>query len=169
MQPLPLCFYGNKILRKKTVPVVQFDDELARFAEQMIETMYANEGVGLAAPQVGDLRRMFVIHQDIAPDEQQVFINPEIFEESEDEQKAEEGCLSIPGFQEEVSRPAVISMRACDLSGQQFVVTHAEELLARALQHELDHLDGILFIDHINIVRRKLLATKLKKLAKTYN
>lgn len=137
---------GDDVLRKKCKNVDKIDDRLLTLINDMIETMYEADGVGLAAPQVGILKRVFVIdvYDDYGP---RVFINPEILE-TKGSQVGEEGCLSVPGISEEVDRPYYVKVKAINEKGEEFVL-EAEELLARAVCHENDHLDGVLFIDHV--------------------
>lgn len=140
-----LRFNDDEILRKKCRVVDDINDRIKILVEDMIETMYENNGVGLAAPQVGILKRIFVVDaMDGAGS--RVFINPEILEKS-GEQTDEEGCLSLPGRHKPVKRANKIKIKALDVNGNEFVL-NAEEFLARAIQHEYDHLEGVLFIDH---------------------
>ena len=140
-----LRFNDDEILRKKCRVVDDINDRIKVLVEDMIETMYENNGVGLAAPQVGILKRIFVVDaMDGAGSS--VFINPEILEKS-GEQTDEEGCLSLPGRHKPVKRANKIKIKALDVNGNEFVLD-AEEFLARAIQHEYDHLEGVLFIDH---------------------
>ena len=137
--------YGDDVLRKKCREVEEIDKRLLVLIKDMLETMYDADGVGLAAPQVGILKRLFVIDIGDGP---LVFINPEIIETS-GKQIDEEGCLSLPGKMEEVMRPNYVRARALNEKGQEFEI-EAEELLARAILHEYDHLNGTLFIDRVN-------------------
>lgn len=137
---------GDEVLRKKSKVVEEVNPRIITLIRDMAETMYEADGVGLAAPQVGILKRIFVI--DIYDDEGlRVFINPEILE-VKDTQLGEEGCLSIPGVSEEVERPNYVKVKAFNERGEEFIL-EAEELLARAILHENDHLNGVLFVDHI--------------------
>lgn len=136
--------YGDPILRKKCREVDQIDERLLTLIEDMKETMYEADGVGLAAPQVGILKRLYVIDIGEGP---LVFINPEIIE-TNGSQVDEEGCLSLPGETEEVMRPNYVRARALNEKGEEFEI-EAEELLARAILHEYDHLNGTLFIDRV--------------------
>lgn len=137
---------GDDILRKKCKKVETIDKRLLTLIKDMTETMYDADGVGIAAPQVGILKRLFVI--DVYDGEgPRVFINPEILETS-GEQNGEEGCLSVPGVSEEVRRPNYVKVKATNEKGEEFIL-EGEELLARAICHENDHLDGVLFIDHV--------------------
>ena len=162
--PLSLRYYGDPILRVKTVPVSDFTPELRDFVQGMFECMYRAEGVGLAAPQVGERIRVFVV--DVPGDEdtprvKRAFVNPVIVEKV-GSMTGEEGCLSIPGFRADVKRAAHVVVDAHDENGVAFRV-EADGLLARALQHETDHLDGVLFIDRLGALQRKLLEGKLKR------
>ena len=139
---------GEEILRQKCEPVKpeEINDEMRALFEEMFETMVSANGVGLAAPQVGIAKRFFVI--DVGDDVKRVFINPEIIKTSAETSIYEEGCLSLPGFSEEIVRPVKVSVSALDENGKPFVINDADGLLARCIQHENDHLDGILYIDH---------------------
>lgn len=141
--------YGEEPLRNDSEPVSEINDDIRRLVEDMFETMYASNGVGLAAPQIGKNIRLAII--DIGEDPL-VFINPEIIKATGKE-TCDEGCLSFPGLSEKVQRATRVIARATDLDGQDFEI-EAEGLLARAIQHELDHLDGVLFIDRISKARR---------------
>jgi peptide deformylase len=159
--------YGDPVLEKSCDSVENFNTtELRDLVENMFETMYANKGVGLAAPQVGVSQRLTIIDTSAGekPDAKLVLINPEILVK-EGKQVGEEGCLSIPGFREDVSRAMKVRMRAQDVDGNFFEVD-GEELLARAMQHELDHLNGILFLSHLSPLKRDLIKRKIRKLAK---
>lgn len=158
--------YGDPVLETKADPVTEFDGELRQLAADMFETMYANKGVGLAAPQVGVSRRLAVIDPSAGEEESEklVLVNPEILVK-EGTQIGEEGCLSIPGFREDVKRAWRVRVRAQDLDGN-FFETEGEELLARAIQHEIDHLDGILFLQHLSLLKRDLIKRKIRKLVK---
>ena len=150
MAILKILKYGDEILRKKSKEVSKVSKKIRILAENMIDTMYANNGVGLAAPQVGEKIRMFVIDvsQDDEPLNPIVFINPKIIKKS-GAIKSNEGCLSFPKAYIDVRRYKNIMVKALDLNGRPFIMEAKDgELLARAIQHEYDHLDGILFIDH---------------------
>lgn len=137
---------GDEILRKKCRKVEKIDDRLLTLIQDMAETMYDADGVGLAAPQVGILKRLFVI--DVYDGEGiRVFINPEILE-TKGKQDGEEGCLSVPGVSEEVVRPNYVKVKATNEKGEEFIL-EGEELLARAICHENDHLNGVLFTDYL--------------------
>ena len=135
---------GDTVLRQECRKVEKIDNRLLTLIEDMINTMYDADGVGLAAPQVGILKRLFVIDIGDGP---LVFINPEILETS-GSQTGEEGCLSVPGRYEEVTRANYVKARALNEKGEEFIL-EAEELLARAICHENDHLNGVLFVDHL--------------------
>jgi len=158
--------YGDPVLETKAEPVTEFNEELKQLAADMFETMYANKGIGLAAPQVGVSKRLTVLDHSAGEDESAklVLVNPEILVK-EGVQIGEEGCLSIPGFREDVKRAYRVRVRAQDLEGN-FFETEGEELLARAIQHEIDHLDGILFLQHLSLLKRDLIKRKIRKLVK---
>jgi peptide deformylase len=146
---------GSPILRQNTVPVTTFNPELHRLIDDMFETMYWARGIGLAAPQVGRSERLAVIDVDENPF---VIINPEIVR-SEGKIKGEEGCLSIPELFGDVERAALVTVRALDRDGKKFEIDGAE-LMARCLQHEIDHLDGRLFIDYLGVLKKRMLMSK---------
>jgi peptide deformylase len=163
----PIVKYGDPVLEMPAETVKEFDTpELHKLLEDMFESMYAARGVGLAAPQIGIARRIAVIDTSAGEDPSQklVLINPEIVN-VEGGQTGEEGCLSIPGFREQVRRGKRVSVRAQNAKGETFDVT-GEDLLARALQHETDHLNGRLYISHISALKRDLIRRKVRKLAK---
>ena len=157
----------DKRLRLVSAPAKKIDVELRRLVDDMFETMYEAPGIGLAAIQVGAAKR--VVTMDLAkkeePKEPRVFINPEIVWASEEKATYEEGCLSIPEFYEEVERPAQVKVRYLDLEGKAQEI-EAAGLLATCLQHEIDHLNGVLFIDHISKLKRDRVAKKFAKAAK---
>lgn len=159
--------YGDPVLEQRAATVTEFDTpELNEMIADMWETMYAAKGVGLAAPQIGIGKRVSVIDISVGDDASKkiVIINPEIVSQ-EGKQIGEEGCLSIPGFREPVSRANKVSVRAQDACGQA-IELEGEELLARAFQHEIDHLNGILFINHLSALKRDIIRRKIKKLQK---
>jgi len=164
MAVLRIRKYGDPVLRRKAERVEDIDDEIRRLAQDMMETMYAYDGVGLAANQVGELRKVVVV--DISPHDPTfkplILINPVVVE-GYGEEGFEEGCLSLPDITAEVIRPAQVLVRAISLEGDE-VEIEADGLLARVLQHEIDHLDGVLFIDRLPFIRRRLLRGQLKKL-----
>jgi peptide deformylase len=160
--------YGDPILEAPSQAVSSFGtSELSQLVEDMFETMYANKGVGLAAPQVGVSLRLTVIDCSFGEDASQklVLVNPEIVS-LEGTQIGEEGCLSIPGFREDVKRARVATVRAFDPDGSAIEVT-GEDLLARAIQHEIDHLNGVLFISHLSMLKRDLIKRRIRKLVKS--
>lgn len=158
---LDIITYGNETLTKKAEPVTEFGPELAAFIEELYEAMKRGRGIGLAAPQVDRLTRVFVTGVD--GDKLRAFVNPEIVLTSPEEVDYEEGCLSLPGLYTMVKRPETIKIQAQNEKGRPFVL-EASGLLARVLLHENDHLNGVLFIDRLNAARReKALAQYLRK------
>jgi peptide deformylase len=163
----PIVKYGDPVLERVADVVEEFDTpELHTLVEDMFESMYAARGVGLAAPQIGISRRIAVIDCSAGEDPSQrlVCINPEILR-VEGKQEGEEGCLSIPGFREQVKRGKRVTIRAQNEKGEFFEKT-GEDLLARAFQHETDHLMGRLYISHVSVLKRDLIRRKIKKLVK---
>ena len=162
----PIVKFGNPVLEKSSEPVTVFDGELHKLVDDMFESMYAAHGVGLAAPQIGIGRRIAVIDVTFKEDPKAklVLINPEIIR-TEGRHTQSEGCLSIPDFRENVSRPNVVTVRAQDVHGDFFEKT-GEELLARALLHETDHLNGKLYISHLSALKRDLIRRRIRKLMK---
>jgi peptide deformylase len=160
-----ILHFPDKRLRVPGKPVTEFDDELRKVIDDMAETMYDGQGVGLAAPQIGLALRLFIIdvanNDEDAPSELRVFVNPEITERV-GEIIWNEGCLSFPGVREDVKRAERVTVRAQDASGKSFEL-EAEGLLAVAIQHEIDHLDGKLIIDHLSILRRRLVRRAMSK------
>jgi len=161
--PQPILTYGHPILRQAARAVGDITGELQRLIDDMVETMYAAPGVGLAANQVGSPHRVFVANpsEDRDPAQLLVLINPELVE-SDGEIVAEEGCLSIPDFREEVRRARRVLVRGLDRNEHPIEV-EGEDLLARIVQHELDHLNGVLFVDRLSPAKRDILLRKLKK------
>lgn len=164
----PLIILPDPVLRLVSKPLETVDSRVLKLADDMLETMYDAPGIGLAAIQVGEPLRLLVI--DVAKEEEgrkpQVFINPEIIASSDTRSTYEEGCLSIPGYYAEVERPAEITVNYIDRDGKQQQLA-AEGLLATCLQHEIDHLDGVLFIDHISRLKRDMVVKKFTKASKT--
>ena len=150
MSILDIRVLGDPILRQATTPVATVTDELRRLVKDMFATMYHARGIGLAAPQVGRTERITVIDVDEQP---LVLVNPQVLDGT-GRAKGEEGCLSIPDIYGDVERPRSVTVRAQDLDGKTFEI-EASDLLARCLQHEIDHLDGRMFIDHLSVLRRK--------------
>ena len=159
MAILEIKEYGEPVLREKSLPVKEITPEILNLIRDMAETMYAASGVGLAAPQVGVTKRIIII--DGEEEGLIVLVNP-MMVKSEGEVIEEEGCLSIPGVYSEVKRSLKVTVKALNESGDPIEITK-EGLMARALQHEIDHLEGILFVDRIGKVKRQLLLNKLKK------
>jgi peptide deformylase len=162
----PIVKYGDSILEKPAKSVTTFDAELAELAEDMFATMYAAQGIGLAAPQIGKSIRMAVVDVTSGKNAEAkiVLVNPDIVA-GEGEKREEEGCLSIPGFRGYVVRPQFVTIKAQDAKGEPFEI-RGEDLLARAFCHEIDHLNGILFLQHLSMLKRDLIRRKIKKLRK---
>jgi peptide deformylase len=158
--------YGAVELRTVSKPVDAFDAALEKIAQNMIETMYSSPGIGLAAPQIGLNIRLVTMDLSVGEDPNQLIVicNPEILA-TEGEQKCDEGCLSIPDFSDTVVRPLKMSIRGLNLKGEE-VRYEAEDLLTRCFSHEIDHLNGILFVDRLSPLKRSLIKNKIKKLAK---
>ncbi len=158
--------FGNPVLEKPAEKVTVFDEELKKLIDGMFESMYAAHGVGLAAPQIGISRRIAVVDVTFQEDPKAklVLVNPEIIH-AEGKHTQSEGCLSIPDFRENVKRALKVTIRAQDVHGKFFEKT-GEELLARAFQHETDHLNGKLYISHISALKRDLIKRKIRKLVK---
>ena len=167
MAKLKLYEYPHPILKQKTSKVEAVDDEVRKLLDDMLETMYASNGCGLAAPQIGVSKRIAVI--DIAHEGEEpnplYMVNPEIIWRSEEKEVYEEGCLSVPGQRAEVERPASVKIKYLDYYGDEQELL-AEDFLAVAAQHELDHLEGILYIDHLSRLKRQMLLKKLEKFRK---
>lgn len=162
----PIVMLGDPVLRTAAQPVEDFDSDLRALVTDMFETMYHAEGVGLAAPQIGLSRRILVIdtrREDDPDGGRLALVNPEIVAVSRDTEKASEGCLSIPGLEEFVERPSAVEVRGFDPDGNE-VTIEADDLLGRALQHEIDHLDGVLFLDRVSALKRRILLKKWRKL-----
>jgi peptide deformylase len=162
----PIVKFGDPVLERPAAPIADFNGELRRLADDMFESMYAAHGVGLAAPQIGISKRIAVIDVTFQedPTAKIVLVNPEIIH-TEGRLTSDEGCLSIPDFREKVTRPRRVTVRAQDLHGKTIEIS-GEELLARALVHETDHLNGKLYINHISALKRDMLKRKIRKLIK---
>jgi peptide deformylase len=162
----PIVKFGNPVLEKPSETVTVFGEELQKLVDDMFESMYAAHGVGLAAPQIGIARRIAVIDVTFKEDAKAklVLINPEIIH-TEGKHTQNEGCLSIPDFRENVTRPSKVTVRAQNVHGKTFEKT-GEELLARALLHETDHLNGKLYISHLSALKRDLIKRKIRKMMK---
>ena len=158
---LPILEYPDPRLKKVAAPVTAFGPEVERLVADMAETMYAAPGIGLAATQVDVHRRVIVIDISENHDELRVFINPEILA-AEGEAECEEGCLSVPGYFDKVTRAARVKVRAQDAKGRSFTV-EAEGMLAVCIQHEMDHLVGKVFVDYLSPLKRARVSTKLRK------
>ena len=169
MAILPILVAPHPVLKKVAEPVETVDDEIRRILEDMLETMYDAPGIGLAAPQVGISKRMLVI--DVAARDEEPrpmkIINPEILNQSADLSTYDEGCLSFPDQYAEVKRPATVRLRYLDETGTQHEI-EADGLLATCVQHEIDHLDGIVFVDHISSLKRGMIMRKVQKWKKTH-
>jgi peptide deformylase len=162
-----IVLFGEPVLEKQAATVTEFDTpELHKLIEDMFESMYAAKGVGLAAPQIGIGKRIAVVDLSVSEDPAQkiLLINPEIIRK-DDFQTSEEGCLSLPGFREQVTRPKSVTVRAQNIKGESFEMP-GEELLARAFCHEIDHLNGRLYISHVSALKRDLIRRKVRKLVK---
>jgi peptide deformylase len=167
MALLPIIVAPDPRLKRTAEPVAEVDEALRRLADDMLETMYAAPGIGLAAPQVGELKRLIVL--DVAPKagprDPHLLINPEILWVSEEDSTASEGCLSLPEHYADVVRPRAIRVAFLDRQGERRML-EAEGLLATCIQHEIDHLDGLLFVDHISALKRNMILRKLLKAKK---
>ncbi|MEC7839423.1 MAG: peptide deformylase [Chlamydiota bacterium] len=171
---LPLSYYGDPVLRKKGEPVMEITDEIKKFVEDMIETMEAENGIGLAAPQVGRSLRIFITHVPTLHEDNEVdsgtlrvFINPEILEFSEEQTVISEGCLSIPSITGDVIRPYRVKVKALDLEGNEFIEEFTG-LESHCVLHENDHINGVLFIDRVKGKERKKLDPLLRKVKESY-
>ena len=166
MPVVPIRKYGDEVLRRPTELIRNFDGELQSLIDDMVQTMYAAPGIGLAANQIGISKRLAVIDLSVGkrPNELHVLVNPEIVERI-GEQNEDEGCLSVPDFTESVARPARVSIRFLDRNGEPREMA-GEGLLARAMCHEIDHLDGKLYVDHLRGFKRDRIVRKIQKLAK---
>jgi peptide deformylase len=162
----PIVKFGNPVLDKPAEPVTVFDDELKKLVDDMFESMYEARGVGLAAPQIGISKRLAVIDVTFKedPDAKLVLANPQIIH-TEGKHRQPEGCLSVPDFREPVTRASRVTVRAQDVNGRWYEKT-GEDLLARALLHETDHLNGKLYLSHISSLKRDLIKRKIRKLIK---
>jgi len=168
MAKRPILILPDPLLRKVAAPVERVDDRVRQLAEDMLETMYDAPGIGLAAPQVGVLERVVVcdvVTEEGAEPEPRVLVNPEVIARHEETKVYEEGCLSIPEYTEDVTRPAQVTVRFTDLQGEEREL-QADGLLAVCLQHEIDHLNGVLFIDHLSRLKRERVIKKFQKQAR---
>ncbi len=162
MARLEVRLLGDPVLRRKAEPVAEITDAVRTLLDQMLETMYAEDGVGLAGPQVGESVRVIVVDPREEEQPALALINPVVIAASEDTSRREEGCLSIPGLSDVVERPAEVVVEALDRGGES-VRIEADGLLACILQHEIDHLDGVLFLDRVSPLKRKMLLNKWQK------
>jgi peptide deformylase len=162
----PIVKYGDPVLERPGAVIKKFDEELQQLVDDMFASMYAANGVGLAAPQIGKSIRLTVIDVSNGKNAEAkiVLINPEIIH-AEGEVREEEGCLSLPGFRGYVVRPQFVTVRAQNLKGESFEI-RGENILARAFCHEIDHLNGVLFLQHLSMLKRDLIRRKIKKLRK---
>jgi peptide deformylase len=162
----PIVKYGDPVLEKPGASITKFDSELEELAEDMFASMYAAQGAGLAAPQIGKSIRIAVVDVTAGknPEAKIVLVNPEIIH-AEGEKREEEGCLSIPGFRGYVVRPQFVTVKAQNAKGEWFEMK-AEDYLARAFCHEIDHLNGILYLQHLSMLKRDLIKRKIKKMKK---
>ncbi len=163
MAILPILQYPDARLKTKAATVTEFNDELRQLAADMAETMYKAPGVGLAATQVNRHVRMIVIDISEEKNDLKILVNPQLVSSSEEEKPWEEGCLSLPGVYEKVKRPAFVTIKAQDLDGNTFEL-ECDGLLAVCVQHEMDHLEGLVFVDHLSLLKKNRAVTKLKKL-----
>lgn len=166
----PVTVFGDPILRKKAEPVTNDFQDLKGFIENMFDTMYNSDGVGLAAPQVGKAIRIFVIDSDIDDEDElpgikKAFINPEIVEKSGEEWVMNEGCLSLPEIREDVLRPETVKIKYFDEEFNEHVETYSG-FTSRVIQHEYDHLEGVMFVDYLNPLRKRILKSKLSAISK---
>ena len=162
----PIVKYGAEVLTRPATRVTKFDADFETLSADMFESMYAAQGVGLAAPQIGKSMRLAVIDVTVGknPEAKLVLVNPEIIH-AEGEHRDEEGCLSVPGFRGAVIRPQFVTVRAQNAKGETYEM-RGEGLLGRAFCHEIDHLDGVLFIQHLSLIKRDLIKRKIRKLSK---
>ena len=166
----PIVAYGHPILKKQAQEIEEDDIDVKQLAEDMFETMYNASGIGLAAPQIGKSIRMFIADATPLEDEEvgewkQVFVNPEIIEENGDDWAFEEGCLSIPNIREDVLRPAKLKINYFDENWEEHTEVF-DGMQARIIQHEYDHIEGILFTDHLTAFKKRLLKSKLTSISK---
>ena len=165
MAALPIRIYGDSVLRKRAKEITLVDEKIRRLASEMLGTLKNAGGIGLSANQVGEEKKIFVVDRSLfqADDSPLIIINPEIVD-LHSEQTEEEGCLSVPGIYADVKRSLELTVKGIDLNEKEIIV-EAKGLLSRVLAHEIDHLNGVLFIDHLSSIKRKLLSKKLKKLS----
>lgn len=152
--------YGDELLRQKAEKIEKIDDEIVNLSKRMLEIIKQDKGIGVAGPQIGVMKRIFVVH--VEGDEERIFINPSLLETSHETSKYEEGCLSVPGIYAQVVRSQTIKIQAWNERGRPFTL-EASGLLARVILHEYDHLEGVLFLDHLPEKKRDKLVEKYKK------
>jgi len=162
---LPIRIYGDSVLRKRAKEITLVDEKIRKLASEMLGTLKNAGGIGLSANQVGEEKRIFVVDRShfLVDESPLIIVNPVVVD-SRGEQIEEEGCLSIPGTYADVNRPLELTIKGIDLNEKEIIV-EAKGFLSRVLAHEIDHLNGILFIDHLSSIKRKLLSKKLKKLS----
>lgn len=167
MTILPILVVPDPRLKQVCEPVKQIDDDLLTYMQDMVETMYASDGIGLAAAQVNCQKRLFVadVQKDDEPKGPHFFLNPEILEYSDEKDFYEEGCLSIPGQFADIERPVAIKLRYMNEKGD-IIEKDFDKMMARVIQHEIDHLDGVLFVDHLPPVKKSMLIKRGNKFAK---
>ncbi len=165
MSVVPIRLYGDPVLREKAAEITRVDDSILKLVADMFDTLRQAQGLGLAANQVGVLKRVFVVNLSHVKEGESplVLINP-VLTDKAGEIIGEEGCLSIPGIYEDVLRAKNVTFKGIDLTGKETII-QAEDLLSRVMQHELDHLNGILFIDHLSKIKREEIDTKLDKIS----
>jgi len=166
----PVTVFGDPVLRKKAEPITKDFQDLKGFIQNMFDTMYNSDGVGLAAPQVGQAVRIFVIDSDVDDEDElpgikKAFINPEIVEKSGDEWIMNEGCLSLPEIREDVLRPETVKIKYVDEEFNEHIETYSG-FTSRVIQHEYDHLEGVMFVDYLNPLRKRILKSKLSAISK---
>lgn len=172
MSVLPIITYDDPVLRKKADPIVSDSGDLQDLIDDMFDTMYNAQGVGLAAPQVGESLRLFVVDADVMAEEDEnetlygpmVFINPELHEAVSEKVEMEEGCLSLPGLREKVIRPGKVRISFLDREFQRKSMTFSS-WMARVVQHEFDHINGVLFIDYVGSFRKRLMRARLDQIS----
>jgi peptide deformylase len=163
---MDILILGNEKLREKAAPVKHIGPEYVKIAEDLVNALHDGDGIGLAGPQVGLMERIFAVH--LNGDDPHIFINPTILETSQETSKYEEGCLSVPGQYADVVRPKKIKVQAWNEKGRPFTI-EADGILARVIQHEYDHLDGVLFIDRISEGKRERIVAKIEKMIANKN
>jgi peptide deformylase len=165
MAVLPIRIYGDSVLRRRAKEITLVDERVRKLASEMVTTLKNARGIGLSANQVGEELRIFVVDRSLfqVDDSPLIIVNPEIVD-TRNEQTEEEGCLSVPGTYADVKRSLELTVKGIDLNEKEIIV-EAKGLLSRVLAHEIDHLNGVLFIDHLSSIKRKLLSKKLKKLS----